>query len=77
MERFFATAVPHQSVHFTSPEGQGRCDEKGSEMQVDGVEQNGGGSMGIHLVKKKMVYVKARVREEEGFLILENALLCL
>lgn len=55
MERFFATAVPHQSVHFTSPEGQGRCDEKGSEMQVDGVEQNGGGSMGIHLVKKNGV----------------------
>lgn len=41
---------------------------------MDGVEQNGGGSVGIHLVRKK-VYVKARVREEEGFLILKNALL--
>lgn len=61
-------------MHITSPEGQGRCDEKGSEMQVDGVEQNGGGSLGIHLVKKTL-YVKARVREEEGFLILKNALL--
>lgn len=40
-------------------------------MQVDGVEQNGGGSMDIHLVKKK-VYVKARVWEEEGFLILKK-----
>lgn len=40
-------------------------------MQVDGVEQNGGGSVSIHLVKKK-VYVKARVWEEEGFLILKK-----
>lgn len=61
-------------MHITSPEGQGGYDEKGSEMQVHGVEQNGGGSVGIHLVKKTL-YVKARVREEEGFLILKNALL--